>query len=98
MHMDRGTVYAHSSEIDQWLAGRRPELEENGLRPQLASLWQDKKTVGVIGLGAGLLLLIGSLGWILPNLFSPDRSAAPLVHQVFYQRSSDPSFGEQQLH
>ena len=79
MHTDRGTVYAYSSEIDQWLAGRRPELEENGLRPRAALFWQDKKTVGVIGLGAGLLLLTGALGWILPDLFSPDRSAAQLV-------------------
>ena len=79
LHKNLASVYAYRSEVDAWLVKRRPGLEKNGLRPRLASLWQDKKTVGGIGLGAGLFLLIGSLGWILPDLFSPDRSAAPLV-------------------
>ena len=79
LHKKLASVYAYRTEVDAWLVNRRPGLEKNGLRPQLASLWQDKKTVGVIGLGAGLLLLTGSLGWILPDLFSTDRSAAQLV-------------------
>ena len=75
LHKKLASVYAYRFEVDAWLVKRRPGLEKNGLRPQLVSLWQDKKTMGGIGLGAGLLLLTGSLGWILPDLFSPDRSA-----------------------
>ncbi len=75
LHKQRATVYAYRSEIDDWLGSHRSGLEKNGLRPRLASLWQDKKTVGGIGLGAGLLLLAGPLGWIKLDLFSPDRSA-----------------------
>ena len=76
LHKQRATIYAYRPEIDDWLANRSTGLEKNGLRPLLASLWQDKKTMGGIGLGAGLLLLIGALGWIKPDLFSPDRSAS----------------------
>ena len=76
LHKQRATIYAYRPEIDDWLESRPSGLEKNGLRPRLASLWRDKKTVGGIGLGAGLLLLIGPLGWIKPDLFSPDRSAS----------------------
>ena len=76
LHKQSATIYAYRSEIDDWLESRSSGLEKNGLRPRLASLWQDKKTIGGIGLGAGLLLLIGPLGWILPDLFSQDRSAS----------------------
>ena len=79
LHKKLASVYAYRFEVDAWLVNRRPGLEKNGLRPQLASLWQDKKAVGVIGLGAGLLLLTGSMGWIPPVVLSTDRSAAPLV-------------------
>ena len=77
----RPFVFAYESELDAWLTEQdiNNGPEEDGRHHQLASLWQDKKTLGVIGLGAGLLLLTGALGWILPDLFSTDRSAAPLV-------------------
>ena len=82
LHQQKATVYAYRSEIDDWLESQPSGLEKNGLRPRLASLWQNKKTMGGIGLGAGLLLLTGSMGWILPNLLFPDRSATPLVTKV----------------
>ncbi len=82
LHKQNSTIYAYRSEIDDWLESRPSGLEKNGLRPRLASLWQDKKTMGGIGLGAGFLLLTGSLGWILPDLFSLDRSAPPPVTKL----------------
>ena len=75
LHKKLASVYASPSEVDAWLANRRPGARQDGLRTQAAPFWKDKKTVGGIGLGAGLLLLIGPLGWIEPDLFSPDRSA-----------------------
>ena len=75
LHKQNSTIYAYRSEIDDWLESRPSGLGKNGLRTRLASLWEDKKTMGGIGLGAGLLLLVGPLGWIKPDLFSPDRPA-----------------------
>ncbi len=75
LHKKLASVYASPSEVDAWLASRRPGARQDGLRTQAAPFWRDKKTMGGIGLGAGLLLLVGPLGWIGTDLSSPDRSA-----------------------
>ena len=48
VHDERATVYAYRSEIEAWLADRRPEFGKNGLRTQAAPFWQDKKTLGFV--------------------------------------------------
>ncbi len=80
----RPFVFAYEADLDAWLTEQdiNNGSEEDGTSRQSAPFWQDKKTVGGIGLGAGLLLLTGSLGWILPDLFSPEWSAAQLVTKV----------------
>ncbi|MDA2929473.1 hypothetical protein MYX84_05925, partial [Acidobacteria bacterium AH-259-O06] len=91
VHDSLATVYAYRSEIDTWLANRRPELEKDGLPHWFTPLRENKKTLGGITIGTLLVLLIGLVWWTTPDLFAPNKPApSPLRKFVISPPSSAP--------
>ena len=73
VHNSLATVYAHRSEIDAWLANRRPDLEKDGLPHWSAPVQEHKKTVAGITIGIGLVVLIGLVWWVKPDFFAANE-------------------------
>ena len=77
LHDKQATVYAYRSEIDAWLAKRRPLVsQEDKLRGWLTSLRERKLTVAGIAVGAVLVLMAGLVWSFRLHLFPPEIEGA----------------------
>ena len=84
MHDQRGTVYAYRSEIDAWIAKRRPLVsQEEKLRGWLSSLRERKLTVAGIAVGAVLVLMAGLVWSFRLHLFPPEIEALHFQNRDF---------------
>ena len=76
LHDKQATVYAYRSEIEGWLAERKPLVsQEEKLRGWLSSLRERKLTVAGIAVGAVLVLVAGLVWSFRLHLFPPGIEA-----------------------
>ncbi len=84
LHDKQATVYAYRSEIDAWLAKRRPPVsQEEKLRGWLSSLRERKLTVAGIAVGAVLVLVAGLVWSFRLQLFPPETEALHFQQRDF---------------
>ena len=98
MHDKRGTVYAYRSEIEGWLAERKPLVsQEDKLRGWLSSLRERKLTVAGIAVGAVLVLTVGLVWFLRSQLFPPGMEALQFQERDFVLISFENRTGEAAL-
>ena len=82
VHHTQVSIYAYRSEIDAWLADRRPEVERNGLRQWFAAFNGNQKKLGGIAIGTAFVLLATPMWWTKPDWFSPKEPSPWASHEV----------------